>query len=358
MNIEYKNKTKKTAIWTITASGFQHGLTLAKNIDDSILFISKSLLSKLSGLKKLDNSFSKNPLVFSKLSEKVKDLFKIFDAHIFIFSTGIAVRVIAPLLESKIKDPAIVVLDDNATHAVSLLSGHFGGANELAKKVSAITKATPVITTATDVHNKPAIDIIALQNNLHIANPDMIKTINMAILENRNIKIHDPFDIIFDKIPNCTNNKNNPDIICTDTEVDVSRGTLLLNPPSLIVGLGCNKGTLLDEIEKFLLLILKQNRLSIKSIWAFASIDAKQGEPGFLELSKKFATPFLFIDKQKLSSVKGIKNPSKTVEKHMGVKNVCEAAALIAGNNTKLIVQKQIKGNVTIAIARQDPCFI
>ncbi len=358
MNIEQKNKTKTTAIWTITESGFQHGLNLAKNIDDSILFISKNLLSKLSGLKKLDNSFSKNPLIFSKLSEKVKDLFKIFDAHIFIFSTGIAVRIIAPLLESKIKDPAIVVLDDNATHAVSLLSGHIGGANELAKKVSTITKARPVITTATDVHNKPAIDIIALQNNLHIANPGMIKTINMAILENRNIKIYDSFDILFDKVPNCTNNDKNPDIICTDSEIDVPRGTLLLNPPSLIVGIGCNKGTLLEEIEEFLLLTLKQNNLTIKSIWAFASIDAKQNESGFLKLSKKFKTQFLFIEKQKLNSVKDIKNPSKTVEKHMGVKSVCEASAMIAGNNTKLIVQKQIKGNVTIAIARQDPCCI
>ncbi len=358
MNIEQKNKIKRIAIWTITESGFEHGLSLAKNIDDSILFISKSLLKKLPGLKKLDNSFSKNPLVFTKLSEKVKELFHEFDGHIFIFSTGIAIRIIASLLESKIKDPAVVVLDDKACHAVSLLSGHIGGANELTKQVGSLTKATPVITTATDVNNKPAIDIIALQNNLHIANPDMIKTINMALLENRSIKLHDPFDILFDKVPNCTRNKKNPDIICTDVDINVPRGTLLLNPPSLIVGIGCNKGTSLDEIEEFLLLVLKQNKLSIKSIWAFASIEAKQNETGFLELSKKLETQFLFVDKQKLNSVENIKNPSETVEKHMGVKSVCEAAAIVAGNNTQLIVQKQIKGNVTIAIARQKPCFI
>ncbi|MCP3890190.1 MAG: cobalamin biosynthesis protein, partial [Desulfobulbaceae bacterium] len=176
----------------------------------------------------------------------------------------------------------------------------------------------------------------------------MIKTINMALLENRSIKLHDPFDILFDKVPNCTRNKKNPDIICTDIDINVPRGTLLLNPPSLIVGIGCNKGTSLDEIEEFLLLVLKQNKLSIKSIWALASIEAKQNEKGFLELSKKLETQFLFVDKQKLNSVENIKNPSETVEKHMGVKSVCEAAAIIAGNNTQLIVQKQIKGNVTI----------
>ncbi|MCK5312719.1 MAG: cobalamin biosynthesis protein [Desulfobacteraceae bacterium] len=358
MNTEIKNNIKKTAVWAITESGFQHGLSLAKNIDNSILFISESLLKKLKGLKKLNNSFSKNPVRFVKLSEKLEEVFKDFDAHIFIFSTGIAVRIIAPLLKSKTEDPAIVVLDDNACHAVSLLSGHIGGANELAKKVGVITKARPVITTATDVHNKPAIDIIALQNNMYIANPEMIKKINMALLENRSVKIHDPLNILFNKIPNHINDKHNPDIICTDMEIDVPRGTLVLNPPSLIVGIGCNRGTRSDEIEKFLLLVLKQNKLSIKSIWAFASIDAKQDEIGFLELSKKYKAQFIFIDKQKLSSVTNIKTPSQTVQKHMGVKNVCEAAAIIAGKNTKLIVQKQIKGNVTIAIARQNLCCI
>ncbi|MCP3898330.1 MAG: hypothetical protein GY707_01200, partial [Desulfobacteraceae bacterium] len=109
MNIEQKNKIKRIAIWTITESGFKHGVSLAKNVDDSILFLSKSLSKKLPGLKKLDNSFSKNPAVFTKLSEKVKELFHEFDGHIFIFSTGIAIRIIAPLLESKIKDPAVVV---------------------------------------------------------------------------------------------------------------------------------------------------------------------------------------------------------------------------------------------------------
>jgi cobalt-precorrin 5A hydrolase len=358
MNTEIKNSINKTAIWTITKSGFHHGLNLAKNIDDSILFISENLLKKLNGLNTLSNSFSKNPLGFSILSEKVKDVFKDFDAHIFIFSTGIAVRIIAPLIKSKIEDPAIVVLDDKACHAVSLLSGHIGGANELAETVGIITKATPVITTATDVHNQPAIDIIALQNNMHIVNPDMIKKINMAILENRNIKIDDSFNILFNKVPNCINNKETPDIICTDIKITVPRGTLVLNPPSLIVGIGCNRGTSSDEIEKFLLFVLKQNKLSLKSIWTFASIDAKRDEPGFLELSKQFKIQFLFINKQKLDSVKNIKNPSKIVEKHMGVKSVCEAAAIIAGKNAELIVQKQIRGNVTIAIARQNPCFI
>ncbi len=345
---------KRVAIWTITKSGYKHGVNLARNIDDSILFISKNLSGKLNGLEKLHSSFSKNPLVFSKLSNHVKSVFNDFDGHIFVFSTGIAVRTIAPLIKSKIEDPAVVVLDDKAIHAISLLSGHIGGANELTKKVCSITQANPVITTATDIHNKPAIDILAIENNMYIANPGMIKKINMAILENKNIKIHDPNNILAPKLPNSISTRENPDIICTDKTVDVPRGTLLLNPPSLIVGMGCNRGTSLEEIEKFLISTLDKNNLTIKSIWAFASIDAKADEAGFLKLSKKLGIRFLFIDKQRLASTNNIKNPSKIVEKYMGVKSVCEAAALTAGNQAKLIVQKQISGNVTIAIARQN----
>ncbi|MCD4743634.1 MAG: cobalamin biosynthesis protein [Desulfobacteraceae bacterium] len=389
MNTEIKNK-KKIAVWAVTKSGYQHGLNLASNIDGSVLFLSEKLIKKLKGLKTLNKSFCNNPRVFSKLSESLKDVFKEFDGHIFIFSTGIAVRIIAPLIKSKVEDPAIVVMDDRAIHAVSLLSGHIGGANDLAKKVGLITKAKPVITTATDIHGQVAIDVIATENNVHIVNPDMIKKINMAILEEEKIAIHDPFNIFLQKIPNSiltgmptaipataqdnlstsklgsrhTKEANsaietkNPDIICTDIKIHVPRGTLVLNPPSLVVGLGCNRGTSINEIEKFFLKTLKQNKLSLKSIWAFASIDAKHDEQGFLELSKKYKIQFLFINKEKINLEKNIKNPSKTVEKHMGVKSVCEAAAIIAGKNAKLIVQKQIKGNMTIAITRQSQCFI
>ncbi len=358
MNIETKNRNNKIAIWTITESGFKHGLNLARNIDNSILYVSENLINKLSGLKKMDNSFCKNPFVFSKLSKKIKEVFKAFDGHIFIFSTGIAVRIIAPLIETKVSDPAVVVLDDNACHAISLLSGHIGGANDLAIKVGSITKAKPVITTATDVHKKPSIDTIAIKYDMHIANPGMIKKINMAILGEKIIKIDDSFDFLYHKIPNSVFNKKNPDIICTDLDMNVPRGTLVLNPKSLVIGIGCNRGTSLDEIDAFLLDILKQNKLSIKSIKCFASIDAKHNETGFLKLSKRHQIEFDFIDKQKLESVKNIKNPSKTVEKHMGVKSVCEAAAIKAGMNAKLIVPKQIKGNVTIAIARKDLCSL
>ena len=356
MNTEIENK--KFAVWAITESGFKHGFSLAKYFDDAVLFVSENLIKKFKGLRHLNKSFCDNPVVFTKLSKKIQNVFNDFDGHIFIFSTGIVVRTIAPLLKSKIEDPAIVVLDDKAIHAISLVSGHIGGANKLTKTVARITKARAVITTATDINNKPAIDIIATENNINIVNPDMIKTINMKLLNNENIKIIDNFNVLTNKLPKYRNVKRGADIICTDIEIDVPRETLILNPLSLIVGMGCNRGTSLEEMEQFLTGLFKLNKLATKSIAVFASIDAKNDETGFLELSKKYETGFLFFSKQEINSVKRIKNPSKTVEKYMGVKSVCEAAAIIAGKNTELIVQKQIKGNVTIAIARQRPCCI
>ncbi len=355
MNTEKNNKINKTAIWAITRSGYKLGSKLARTINGSVLLISLNLKNQL--LLNL-SSFDENIIAFVKLSDKIRQVFHDFTAHIFIFSTGIAVRIIAPVIKSKISDPAVVVLDDNGCHAISLLSGHLGGANKLVEKIAGITGAAPVITTATDVHNKPAIDIIAGEHDLHIVNPGMIKKINMAILYDEIIKIHDPSNILIARIPNSIQEQKNPDIICTDTTMKVPRETLVLNPRSLIVGMGCNRDTTMDEVELFLLSVFRKNRLSLKSIGAFASIDAKKNETGFLELSKKMQVKFLFFDKDRLSLVKNIKNPSKIVEKHMGVKSVCEAAAITAGKNAQLIVQKQIKGNVTMAVARAKPCSI
>ncbi len=108
-------------------------------------------------------------------------------------STGIVVRVIAPCIASKTRDPAVVVMDEKGRHVISLLSGHIGGANRLAVAISEKLHATPVITTATDLHQVPAIDVIAVDNGLFIENPEAIKTISMAFLNQTPVYLHDPY---------------------------------------------------------------------------------------------------------------------------------------------------------------------
>ncbi len=346
-----KNKIKSTpiAIWCITPNGQIMGKKIKASLKDSILFVSA---------KFNDNSEpNKSTIVFERLSEEISSQFNKFSGHVFIFSTGIAVRIIAPLLDSKISDPAVVVMDDKGIHAISLISGHLGGANDLTKKIAGIVGSAPVITTATDINKLPAIDVISKENNLFIETPQNIKKVNMAFLMGEPVKLIDPYGFInkneFDNflLDKISNKSSKVKIFCSYKTKKVSRETLILRPQVLSIGIGCNRGTSYDELKKFLLLILKKEGLSTNSIFEFATVDIKKDEKGLITLSKKMKIPLAFFDKTKLNSVKTILTPSKMAEKHLGVKSVCEAAAILAANNGKLIVPKKKNKDVTLAVA-------
>lgn len=145
------------AVWCITPKGKVLGLRIKQTLQDSALFISGTVGN---GVDPGNGIFR-----FKTLGLEIKKQFNRYPGHVFIFSTGIAVRLLAPLLKSKTVDPAVVVADDNGTHVVSLISGHIGGANALAHEIAGILGATPVITTATDTNGLPAIDIIAKEKS-------------------------------------------------------------------------------------------------------------------------------------------------------------------------------------------------
>ena len=102
------------------------------------------------------------------LKEWCREQFAVCDAILFVGAMGIAVRTIAPFLKSKLTDPAVLVMDEKGTHVISVLSGHMGGGNELAMLLARGLKAEPVITTASDVNQKIAIDVFAKKNRLVI----------------------------------------------------------------------------------------------------------------------------------------------------------------------------------------------
>ena len=346
-----KNKIPQApiAIWSITPNGKILGQKIKDGLKGSILFVS----AKIGGNDKRE----KNTIIFEKLSKKIQFEFNKFSGHVFIFSTGIAVRIIAPLLNSKIVDPGVVVVDDNGINAISLISGHLGGANELTKKIAAIISGTPVITTATDINNLPAIDLIAKDKGLFIETPQNIKHINMAFLMGEPVSLFDPFDFIKNDLPKpFWTNKSIEDhaikkIFCSYETREVSRETLILRPPVLSIGIGCNRGTSCKELKQFLFMVLKKENLSVHSICQFATADIKKDEIGLLALSKEMKIQIVFYDKKNLNSVKTIMTPSTMVEKHLGVKSVCEAAAILAASNGKLIVPKKKTKDVTLAVA-------
>jgi cobalt-precorrin 5A hydrolase len=307
---------------------------------------------------------------FDKLSATLEEKFARYTGHIFIMSTGIVVRVLASLVESKTRDPAVVVVDDRGINAISLLSGHIGGANELTRKIARIIKANPVITTATDINGVPAIDVLAIQKDLVIENPGAIKTVNMALLKKETVWLHDPFNFLtpsllgsnstsFSKLMYDINNSsqhtvftNLPFVYIDDALGELPSNVLILRPPTLVAGIGCNRGTGAREISTHLKEVFKSHGLASNSLKCLASIDVKSEEAGLIAVSKSIGTPLVFFTREELNQVKGIKNPSSVVEKHVGVKSVCEAAAILASRDGTLIVPKQSTHNVTVAIAR------
>jgi cobalt-precorrin 5A hydrolase len=352
-------KTNNIAVWALTPNGKK----LAGNIGRKLAGVDVYLSQKIG-----DNRFGH--FTFQKLSEILENKFDRYSGHVFIMSTGIVVRMIAPLIKHKTKDPAVVVVDDGGNHAISLLSGHLGGANELARQIAAAIGARPVITTATDVNQVPAIDLLAKEKKLLIENPAAIKTVNMALLTGKKIRVCDPHNFLKNTLPDTVRitsddlikhiQKNGqhsdiedvPTVFVDDLRVDLPAAVLILRPASLMAGIGCNRNTETAEILAHLKDMLANNNLALSSLKGIASIDLKADENGLIRAAQNLKLPLTFFSKQELNQVKNIKNPSKIVEKHVGVKSVCEAAAILATRNGTLIVPKKSTKNVTVAIAR------
>lgn len=360
-----KKKSLSIAVWAITPNGLALGQNLCAGLSDAWLFVSEPLMGHCHPFPGPEPP-DPNPAcrgygisTFQRLSDELSQQFTKFSSHIFIFSTGIAVRMIAPLIQSKTKDPGIVVVDDNGIHAISLLSGHLGGANRLAHEIGTLINARPVITTATDVNRLPSIDMLAQENNLYIENPIAIKHVNMAFLNNIAMDVHDPLNFIQTQIPKrFISSPNLPTqgtgVICTWKRIKVPRETLVLRPRILSVGIGCNRNTPVEELHRFLMAVLDSEHLSLNSVFTLATTEVKKDEVGLLSLAVMLDLPLIFYDNNQLNAVDTIETPSKMVEKHLGVKSVCEAAAILGAGKGRLIVPKKKNKDVTIAVALKE----
>jgi cobalamin biosynthesis protein CbiG len=298
---------------------------------------------------------------FDSLPDLVARTFHAYDNHIFIAAAGIAVRTIAPHLTDKTRDPAVIVLDHKGTHVISLLSGHLGGANGLARQVAGLTGGTPVVTTATDTEGVPAIDMLAAEHGLVIANPERIKRVNAALTEGRPVELDDAenrldsrqytyFAKYFIPFSDTTSlATNTPKVRVTWRMADDDQA-LILHPRVLIAGIGCRKGTTREEIVTAITGVFDEHHLALDSLAGLVSIDIKSHEAGMLEAARALNIPITFYSADELRGIT-IPTPSSMVKKHIGVESVCEAAALKKTGQTNLLVPKQIRGRTTLAIA-------
>jgi cobalt-precorrin 5A hydrolase len=337
----------RIAVWAITPNGAALAVRMAAVLPGADVFATE----KLEGLPE-------SAVRFGSLAEAVAAHFPRYGGHVFIMATGIVVRSVAGLLVHKTADPAVVVVDDRGTFAISLLSGHLGGANRLAGQVAAAIGARPVITTATDANAVPAIDVLAAELGLKIETPQAIKTVNMALLTGAPVAVHDPLGILAGRIPqaaafNGSGGTIPARVYADDRLTAAPAGALVLRPLSLVAGIGCNRNTRPEEMKALLFDTLHASGLARASLMKLASVDLKADEPGLAALAKELDLPLEFFDREQIGEMEGtVPTPSAVVAKHIGVKSVCEAAAILASRGGTLIVPKRSSRNATVAIAR------
>lgn len=259
---------------------------------------------------------------FERLREAVDDNFSKFDALIFVAASGIAVRMIAPHIVSKLSDPAVLVVDECGRHVISLLSGHVGGANDLTLKVAEIVNGEPVITTATDVENKVAVDSFAFKLGLRPEPKEAIKIINTAILKG---------EPVF---------------------VTAGEAVLSLTPLRLILGIGCKRGTPKEQIKMAVLEACKRIGQPLERISLISSIDIKHDEVGLLEFAASIGCGIVFFNEETLQETikKYNLTESAFVKQTVGVGNICEAAALSCVERGKFALTKTKFHGVTVAL--------
>lgn len=271
------------------------------------------------------------------------------DGIIFIGACGIAVRTIAPYIKDKFSDPAVVVVDEKGRFCISLLSGHVGGANSLAIDAAKLIGAVPVVTTATDVNGKFAVDVWAHSNGLHICERSLAKEVSAALLRGESVGFASPFQVDGELAAGLTYENAPLGIyVGIDEWARPFEKTLHLIPKIVTLGSGCRRGVPSQVYETAVSQLLREGGISLYAIYQVATIDIKRDEEclRFFCLSRDL--PLKTFSADELMQAQGSFSQSEFVRGVTGVDNVCERAAVLAGAG-ELVLRKHSKNAVTVA---------
>ncbi len=297
------------------------------------------------------------------LKDWTKARFASEDGLIFIGACGIAVRAIAPYLTGKAADPAVVVLDETGRFCISLLSGHLGGANELAERIAALSGAIPVITTATDRNGVFAVDLWARMQGCVIPEPGRIKTVSSKLLAGEPICILSDWEIRGDpplRVQYRLKRENelsagpdeetgqDPDVRLTLRRA-ASRA-LQVVPRILVLGVGCRRGTSSEALDRFFDRFLERGGYVPEAVCRICSIDRKADEEGLLSFCREKGLSLTTYTSEDLAAVKGTFTSSSFVKRTVGVDNVCERSAIL-GSGGRLLLHKTAGDGITMALA-------
>lgn len=293
---------------------------------------------------------------------------KLFDADdvlIFVGACGIAVRKTAPYVKDKQTDPAVICIDELGTYIIPILSGHIGGANDIAGYIAGQMNSIAVITTATDINGRFSVDSWAAKNGFIIDDIKMAKAVSSAILE-QDIPLMSEFKITGqlpagirseeccgNAVKFCTGDadKSQRDIgiyIGCNIKKPFSR-TLRLIPKAVHLGIGCRKGTDEDSIRQAVDKVLSEHGIDRRAVKCISSIDIKSGEKGLLDYAKHNKLTINFYSAEELNNIEGDFTSSEFVKGITGVDNVCERSAMMGAEH--LLIRKNAVNKVTIAAA-------
>ena len=324
---------------------------------------------------------------YKRLSEEMAAAFSRYDALIFIMAAGIAVRSVAPYVASKLSDPAVLVLDDRGQNIISLLSGHMGGANELTRFLAEKLCSNPVITTATDVNQLLAPDVLAGRLDMVPCPKENLVVFNGALLRGRKLIYwldsslkcraeyerrlrinHVPYEVIdgselavrLESSRSIKMADGKPEaagqdelyVVLSGRQYKADSRVLYLAPRRLIAGIGCRRGTSAALILAALQGACGYLGWQIDRLDRLASTVVKADEQGLLAAAEGLQLPIDFFENQSLEEAierYGL-SESEFVKKNIGVGNVCEAAALCCTERGRIALPKNKYEKVTVAL--------
>ncbi|AWB29664.1 cobalt-precorrin 5A hydrolase [Clostridium botulinum] len=362
------NEVEKISIINVTKMGNDIAYKIKEHMDADLYskYVTKELIAeaslgykhshcKDSNLNLLNDKhyFKKEDFNFKEI---VKKSFQDYDAIIFISSTGIAVRAIAPFIQSKDKDPAVIVIDSTGRYVISLLSGHLGGANELTEKIAKVLEAEPIITTATDNLNIKAPDIIAKENNLVIEDLKKAKDIAALLVNGQKVAFIDEEDLVNFPKGYTYDIESAKGIVFVTNKLHVdetflnNKCILKLIRKDIVLGIGCRKNYDEGIMKENVIKVLKEENIDLKSINSIVSVEIKKDEKSIKELSRFLECPFITYSVDEIKKVEYKFKGSEFVRKTIGVGSVCEPSIELKG--AKIIKEKQKLNGMTLAIGK------
>lgn len=338
----------KAFIFSFTTAGTQLGLRIGTYLAAQKWEVANETLPKLLHLNTRLQAFPLN------LQEAVRLAMKEAQALIFVGAAAIAIRMTAPHLRGKEKDPAVLVIDEKGQFVIPLLAGHIGGANGLARMLAAMLHGQAVITTATDVNDLFAVDEWAARQGLHLSSLQDAKQFAAELLERGQAGLYSEFPIGDGDMPaGLIRTQEGPVGVAVTVHEDCHpfAKTVAAYPVILHIGIGCKRGTSRERIAQRVEEDMKQIHVSWHAVADISTIDIKKTEAGLTAFAEQHHLPIHYYTVRQLNDAPGTFMSSDFVRRIIGTDNVCERAAVLASHGGTLLLQKSGKDGVTVAIA-------